>query len=326
MTAALVTPIESLDHILELARLSIAPMVTISIVDRKAEIVIAASGVSYQRVERDRSVAALCVNLGRVVAIDDVATDPRCAELERSPGGTPIGSSLGVPLQADGYVIGTLLMMDGSPRRFGEREIAMARHLAHLVVSELASHQPAEVDCLTGALTRSSFRTEVDREYARALRYERPATLIFVDIDGFHRVNSAFGSEIADEVLKSVANRAAECLRTTDRLGRLGGEEFGMLLPETMAYEASQCAERLREEISGLRFRFSGKVVSVTASFGIAPIDARLRSPTEWFAQADIALYASKKAGRNCVSFAAPPQTTSPIEDEGEAPPPLGIH
>ncbi|MAN75653.1 sensor domain-containing diguanylate cyclase [Pelagibacterium flavum] len=327
MTAALVTPIETLDHILELARISIAPMVAISIVDRNAEIVLAARGINYKRVERDRSVAALCIDAGEPIAIEDVAADPRCANLERSPSGTTMGSCLGVPLQTpDGYVIGTLLMMDNGPRRFGEREVTLASHLAHLVMSELASHQPSEIDYLTGALTRSSFRTEVDREYARALRYDRPATLIFVDIDGFHRVNSAFGAEIADEVLKSVANRAAECLRTTDRLGRLGGEEFGMLLPETMAYEASQCAERLREEIGGLRFRFSGKVISVTASFGIAPFDARLGSPIQWFAQADIALYESKKAGRNCVSFAALPKDTGALSEETDPIQPPGLH
>jgi diguanylate cyclase (GGDEF)-like protein len=327
MTTALVAPIESLDHILELARISIAPMVAISIVDRSAEIVLAACGANYRRIERSRSIAALSVDMGQSVVIEDVAADPRCANLECSPGGVPVGACLGVPLQtADGYVIGTLLMMDGSPRRFGEREIAMADHLAQLVMSELVSRQPDEVDYLTGALTRKTFRSEVDREYARAQRYDRPATLIFVDIDGFHRVNSAFGAEIADEVLKSVANRAAECLRTTDSLGRLGGEEFGMLLPETMAYEASQCAERLREEIGGLRFRYSGKVISVTASFGIAPFDPRLGSPTQWFAQADIALYESKKAGGNCVSFAALPQTADPVSDEGETTRPLGIH
>lgn len=327
LTAALIAPIESLDHILELARISIAPMAVISIIDRSAEIVLAAAGVSYRRLDRNRSVAALAVDIDQPVVIEDVSADPRCASLEVSPGGTPIGSCLGMPLQtADGYVIGTLLMMDANPRQFGEREITMASHLAHLVMSELASRQPGEADYLTGALTRKSFRNEVDREYARALRYDRPATLIFVDIDGFHRVNSAFGAAIADEVLKSVANRAAECLRSTDRLGRLGGEEFGMLLPETMAYEASQCAERLREEISGLRFRYSDKVISVTASFGIAPFDSRLRSPIQWFAQADIALYESKKAGRNCVSFAALPQAVDPVSEDGETIRPLDMH
>ncbi|WP_417580350.1 diguanylate cyclase [Pelagibacterium sp.] len=327
LAAALVAPIESFDHILELARIAIAPFVTISIVDRSAEIVLAAAGVEYKRVERNKSLAALCISLKQPISIYDVKSDPCCAELECRPGGAAVGAFLGMPLVTpDGYVIGTLSMMDSKPRQFDDQDMAMASHLSKLVMSELVSHQPSDVDYLTGALTRSSFRTEVDREYARALRYDRPATLVFVDVDGFHRVNSAFGAEIADEVLKSVANRAAECLRSTDHLGRLGGEEFGMLLPETMAYEASQCAERLREEISGLRFRFSGKVVSVTASFGVAPFDPRLRSPIQWFAQADIALYESKKVGRNCVSFAALPQDANPVGDESEATESLGVH
>lgn len=327
LTAALITPIKAFDHILELARLSIAPMAAISIIDRNAEIVLASSGLDYQRVDRERSLAALGLDLANPMAIGDVAANPRCAGLECNPGGTPVRSCLIVPLQtADGYVIGTLSVMDETSRSFGDREIALGEHLAHLVMSELEAHQPGEVDYLTGALTRRSFQSEVEREYARALRYDRPATLVFVDIDGFRRVNAAFGAEIADEVLKSVANRATECLRTSDRLGRLGGEEFGMLLPETMAYEASQCAERLREEIGGLRFRSSGKVISVTASFGIAPFDPRLSSAIQWFAQADIALYTSKKAGRNCVSFAALPQSATRSPEEGEAPPPVGIH
>lgn len=300
-------PFEPLERIARIAQVATgAPMVTVSILDRSTEIVLAASGAPDRTIAPEQSLAAMAIGSHRPLIIADTATDPSCGD-RFAGGNTGVRAYLGVPLEtADRYNIGVLAIMDTRPRQFTEAEMAIAVNLARLAMSHLASYQPSDIDHLTGALTRHRFQAEVEREFARATRYERPAALMFLDIDGFREVNSALGAEMAEEVLKSVANRAAESLRSADTFGRIGGEEFGILLPETLAYEANQCAERLREDIARLRVRHAGGVLSVTASFGIAPLAPALRSAIQWFAQADIALYGSKQAGRNCVTFAPP--------------------
>jgi diguanylate cyclase (GGDEF)-like protein len=294
----------ALDYILNVARSATgAPMASLSVLDRTTEIVLAGNGVPHL-IDRTDSLAALVVGNRAPLAIPDTLAQESAGNALCDAG---MRAYLGVPLQtADGHIIGVLAIMDTRPRQFTADEMAIALDLARLAMSHFASLQHRETDSLTGAFTRHRFQAEVEREFVRATRYERPAALMFFDIDRFSDVNIALGPQMAEEVLKSVANRAAESLRSTDTFGRIAGEEFGILLPETMAYEASQCAERLREEIARLRFRHAGGVLSVTASFGIAPLAPGLRSAIHWFAQADIGLYGAKQAGSNCVVFAPP--------------------
>ena len=320
---------EPLERIVRIAQVATgAPMVAISIIDRDSERVLAGRGIVPQAFAREGSLGTLVIQSRHPLIIGDAHSDRRMEELDLERGDFPVGAYLGVPLEtADRYNIGVLAIIDDKPRDFSENDVTIAVNLARLVMSHLAARQPDSFDFITGALTRHRFQAEVDREFERATRYERPAALIFLDIDGFRDVNAALGSETADEVLKSVANHAIESLRATDSFGRIGGEEFGMLLPETLAYEASQCAERLREEIARLRFRHAEGVISVTASFGIAPFVPAFTSAIQWFAQADVALYGAKQAGRNCVTFAPAPDAAGlPPVDEAPEPATTRIH
>lgn len=320
---------EPLERIARIAQIATgAPMVAISIVDRDSENVLAGRGVEPQRLDRAGSLGSLAIGADHPLIIGNTRADQRSADLDLDRGKSSIGAYLGVPLEtSDRYNIGVLAIMDDKPREFTEHEVTIAINLARLAMSHLAARQPESFDFITGALTRHGFQGEVEREFERATRYERPAALVFLDIDGFREVNAAIGPETADEVLKSVANHAIESLRATDTFGRIGGEEFGMLLPETLAYEASQCAERLRENIARLRFRHAGGVISVTASFGIAPFVPAFSSAVQWFAQADIALYGAKQAGRNCVTFAPAPDAASmPPADEVPEPAVNRVH
>lgn len=305
---------EPLERIARIAQVATGvPMVSISLVGRDDERVLAGRGIKAQSFDREGSLAALAIGAHHPLVIGDIHADQRSAHLDLGRGEFPVGAYLGVPLEtSDRYNVGVLAIMDDKPRDFTEEEMTIAINLARLAMSHFASRQLDSQDVITGALTRHRFQAEVEREFERAARYERPAALVFLDIDNFREVNAALGAETADEVLKSVANHAAESLRATDSFGRIGGEEFAMLLPETLSYEASQCAERLREEISRLRFRHADGVISVTASFGIAPFVPALTSAIHWFAQADIALYGSKQAGRNCVTFAPTPDAADP--------------
>lgn len=322
-------PFEPLDRIARIAQLATgAPMVAISIVDRDSERVLAGRGIVPQSFGRQDALGALAIENRHPLIIGNTRIDRRAEGLALDHGDFSVGAYLGVPLEtADRYNIGVLAIMDDKPREFTEADVTLAINLARLAMSYLAARQPDSFDFLTGALTRHRFQAEVEREFERAVRYERPAALVFLDIDGFREVSAALGADMADEVLKSVANHAMESLRATDAFGRIGGEEFGMLLPETLAYEASQCAERLREAISRLRFRHAGGVISITASFGIAPFVPAFNSAIQWFAQADVALYGSKQAGRNCVTFAPPPDAQAlPQPDDAPGPAVNRVH
>ncbi|WP_158541506.1 GGDEF domain-containing protein [Pelagibacterium lacus] len=283
------------------------PMAALSMLDRTQQVFLATRGLEGVPVGHADSLAAQLLAGPGPLAIADCTGDPRLATRAMVAGAAGIRAWLAVPLVTpDGYVLGAIEAFDTAPRAFGDGDMAIAADLAQLAMTHLAARLPESFDGLTGALTRRRFQAEVEREYDRARRYDRPAALVFLDLDGFRELNRSIGLQTADQILKAIANRSMETLRASDSFGRIGGEEFGLLLPETLAYEASQCAERLREDIARLRFRSPDGVLSVTASFGIAPLNAQIKSAVDWFARADIALYGSKQAGRNCVSFAAP--------------------
>ena len=156
-------------------------------------------------------------------------------------------------------------------------------------------HRLAHTDQLTGVANRRELYSELQKETDKSERYERPLSIIFIDLDNFKCVNDTFGHDCGDVVLRQVVGVTERLLRTTDRLGRWGGEEFVVLAPETDLQEASRLAERLRVEIANHR---SGSAPTVTASLGYAQFEAGDTSET-LIKRADQALYKAKILGRN---------------------------
>src|SRR3569623_1517744 len=99
---------------------------------------------------------------------------------------------------------------------------------------------------MTGALSRRGFFAELEREFLRATRYDRPSALLLIDVDHFHAINDRYGHTAGDAVLVSIANACMASMRKSDAYGRTGGEEFALLLPETEPEEAREAAERIR--------------------------------------------------------------------------------
>lgn len=162
----------------------------------------------------------------------------------------------------------------------------------------------ATTDELTGAANRRAFTTMAEREFLRARRFGRPFTLLALDIDHFKVVNDHHGHAVGDRVLQACCVRWERLLREQDVLGRLGGEEFAVLLPETPRAEALAVADRLRAAIA------SGHIVDgvrVTVSIGLADIAAADEVWADTLERADQALYAAKHAGRNRVELAGGP-------------------
>lgn len=196
----------------------------------------------------------------------------------------------------------TLLKISGSS---GERAgVALMLHdtteaKRHVtLLEELVIH-----DGLTGCYTRRHWLSLAERELARSSRTDRRFSVIMVDIDHFKLVNDSRGHAVGDLVLKDVTEAMQRHLRATDSLGRLGGEEFAVLLPETPLETAVVTAERLRSTVETLTARgCPGKTsVPVTISLGVAVSGPDAVTMSELLREADRALYEAKRKGRNRV-------------------------
>ena len=160
-------------------------------------------------------------------------------------------------------------------------------------------------DPLTGAANRRSLSESLEREYLRALRYERPLSLMMIDVDHFKRVNDTYGHQAGDAVLVTIASSLLCSLRKQDVIGRYGGEEFAVILPETAKQNAMVVAERFRNVVASAETDIGSSRLSVTVSIGVAALSDEEASNTEALVRAaDRALYRAKQEGRNRVMAA----------------------
>lgn len=155
-------------------------------------------------------------------------------------------------------------------------------------------------DALTNLYNRRYFETTLNREFARAKRYNSPLSLVVIDIDWFKKINDTYGHSCGDFVLKELAWMMCENFRQTDIIFRYGGEEFVILLTETPFENASIPVERLRKAVENSRFKFKGIELNITISAGISS-NKDIEDMGQMFDNADKALYEAKKDGRNCV-------------------------
>src|SRR5579883_1097073 len=161
----------------------------------------------------------------------------------------------------------------------------------------------AELDELTGSLNRRSIMRALDEEIARAQRLNNPCSVALIDLDWFKRINDAYGHPTGDEVLRTFAITVFANIRSIDKFGRYGGEEFLLLLPDTAEREAARMMDRLRMIVAELDWSAFSAGMRVTISAGVTAL-RRDESSDTLLARADRALYASKAGGRNRITSA----------------------
>ena len=161
----------------------------------------------------------------------------------------------------------------------------------------------ARVDGLTGLWNRRYFVELGQREAARAEREQKPLSLVYFDVDNFKAINDTYGHQAGDQVLRDMARLGRNSLREFDIFGRMGGDEFAILLPGVMEDDAAQVAERIRVSIEGHVVALPQAEVRFAASFGVAGFGAGAACLTSLIRNADVALYQAKYAGRNTVSL-----------------------
>ncbi|GKS76377.1 GGDEF domain-containing protein [Acidovorax sp. SUPP950] len=178
--------------------------------------------------------------------------------------------------------------------------IFMARDRADDTNRRMAARDP-----LTGVANRRAAIAALDRDIARAIRTREPLSLMMVDIDHFKRINDGLGHLVGDQVLCRVVDAMGERLRAQDMIGRYGGEEFLVVLPDTPLHGARQLAIQLCRAIEQTRFDLGGHTVPVTLSIGV--FGGRIEEGDSWdmlIAAADRAMYEAKRSGRNRVAVA----------------------
>ena len=213
---------------------------------------------------------------------------------------------MGVPLVRKGELLGALRVLDSAGRVFTDEERALLERFAALVVDQFELWQQASRDPLTGAMSRRAFMNDLSKVLAACQRTGDDASVILIDLDHFKKVNDTHGHAAGDAVLTAMAQVIAAELRAYDTFGRLGGEEFGIIVGLPLA-GALDVAERARSAIA--RAVVPGHPsLEVTASFGVAEWTPECAGAEVLLQAADAQLYLAKQTGRNRVQSALGPR------------------
>jgi diguanylate cyclase (GGDEF)-like protein len=213
-----------------------------------------------------------------------------------------------IPLRVRDTAAGLLVLATDQPASYGPAQADLAGVLTNQGMTAYdnarlftQAEQLATIDALTGLSNRRHFFTTALHGLALARRQRSQLTAAMLDIDHFKQVNDTHGHHVGDQVIRAVAQRLAHVIRTTDILGRYGGEEFALILPDTSAEGAAVLTERLRAAISDRPIETDAGPLIVTISIGVAEHAADQSDVETLLSVADAALYQAKRAGRNRV-------------------------
>ena len=245
---------------------------------------------------------ARCFNLGQMVSS---TTD---SDSHAHPHLKNLRSHVAVPLHSAGRVSGVLEIASAESGAFSANDGLALQTLADMAAMALRNSQMyqaleelATFDSLTGVVNRRALLQHLEDEWTRSRRYQRAISLVLFDIDHFKQVNDTYGHATGDRALQMVSAMAKQIIRTVDLLGRLGGDEFLLVLPETDARGALEIAERLCQECALMNFSLEENIrIPLTLSLGVVTWPAyAVQNLNELLHAADHALYRSKALGRN---------------------------
>jgi len=292
---------EAFDRITRLAKSVLeTPIVLVSLIDKNRQWFKSNQGMDASQSPRDVAFCDHTIRKPEPMVVENALEDTRFADNPFVTGKPGIRFYAGVPLRTrEGHNIGTLCAIDFKPRTISRQQITVLEDLARLVVDEMELRLIATTDSLTGAMMRRAALEAATRDFARARRQNAEFSCAVTDIDHFKTINDTLGHAAGDLVLQQVVEVCRRSLRISDYIGRLGGEEFAIILPDTGEKAAMDVVERMRSGIEALGIQFAGKKVPVTASFGVAGLLPAIDSFDALLRQADTAMYVAKANGRN---------------------------
>jgi diguanylate cyclase (GGDEF)-like protein len=311
------------------------PMVVVSLNERYRNWYRSVYGVQTPVLERLLSFCAQANLSDLPFAVSDVRVDVHFASDPVVEGPPHVVFFAGAPLRdPDGKRFGSLCLVDSRPHEFSDEKLRLLESFAGIVSQDIcvrsaaryavrdlieAEHDKcglfdmAMTDPLTKALNRRAFYRFAEREVMRAGRHGKPVSAMLFDIDHFKQVNDVHGHGVGDEVLTRLVECVTRSVRDEDLLGRLGGEEFAMVLPETEPLRAVILANRIRESVSEMNFAGKTGPFRITISIGISEPGFADLDILPALERADSALYQAKRKGRNRVELAPLPRGESSI-------------
>jgi diguanylate cyclase (GGDEF)-like protein len=240
---------------------------------------------------------------GEPLVIADTMTDPIWVKRVSSAW---IRSYLGAPIHVKGKVVGYINLDSDQANVFNRIHTERLRLFADQAAIAIENarlfeqtEQMATIDYLTGLYNRRYFFELSETEFKRYKRYKKPFSLILLDLDHFKDINDRHGHAAGDLVLQNLAKVFRDSLRSMDIPGRIGGEEFVILLPETNHGQAVLVADRLRKDIEEAKHILEGSEVFITASMGVVSASDEYPSLQAMILAADGLMYRAKEEGRN---------------------------
>lgn len=252
---------------------------------------------------RGRSVR--CPDGGRLLSYTDVSHEPRQEDIDTQ---RRINAELRFNSETledyAAHLASLAEAAEDSAQRAEAARLLLEGEIAERRELEARLRELATTDSLTGALNRAESLAVGQRELEAAQRFQQSLAVLMLDIDYFKAINDRFGHAGGDQALRHIVAVLGSAIRSADALGRLGGEEFVIILPATAGEAAMQVAERLRALIAETPAGFHGETISMTVSIGLAITDPSDRSIDAVIGRADDALYRAKNAGRDRVMLA----------------------
>ncbi len=250
----------------------------------------------------------------QVMMITDADNEPSWSKRDRPE--SELVNYLGYPIiWPDGELFGAICVLNTQVVNYTEKQQKLMLQIKNIVESNLElleKNQQLEIlsknlqylantDDLTSTWNRRAFINESNKELQRTLRSQHDVCLIMMDIDDFKDINDAYGHEVGDEVLKLFSHCIQATKRPYDIFGRIGGEEFAILLPETTLKQATILAERLRHKVSEIFYFTNGESIKITVSIGVYQLEVNETNILLALNKVDKLLYAAKHAGKNTV-------------------------
>jgi diguanylate cyclase (GGDEF)-like protein len=207
---------------------------------------VSCAGEPPATVPREHSFCSHAIHSDDILIVPDTHKDGRFADNPFVVGEPHLRFYAGCPLVLNGCRLGTLCIVDEAPRKMTQEDIILMKDLAATVEHELTAMHMAIVDGLTGLVNRRGFEALAQNGLNVCRRMQRPASLLFFDLNGFKAINDTFGHAEGDLALRNFANELKRAFRSTDIIGRLGGDEFAVLLLDSSPADTRAVIDRLR--------------------------------------------------------------------------------
>ena len=294
-----------LDRIVSLACSVLGmPIALVSLVDRDRQWFLARRGLAATETPREMAFCAHAIADDGVLMVPDARADARFATNPLVLADPRIRFYAGAPLRSpEGHKLGTLCVIDRQPRRLEPEQLQQLQLMADLVMHDLELRRLSSLCPVTGLVNRSTFFRIGQEELQQARRRGRSLALLTLDIDDFQQVNKRWGHAAGDQVLLDLCRAVAVTLAPEDLFGRIGDEEFAVLLPDRDAAAAMVTAEAIRTAVAGLEGVFSHSDYRPHISGGLTVLSAHDPGFGAVFHRADQALALAKGNGRDQIAM-----------------------